>query len=126
MSDDRVVDRPTRGPARSRRAYLIALTHPAFRIGFLDACAGKPFDADLSLERLRAETPANAKQRWRLFAPDDRRYPIALEQYRYEEGRIVVHEYGLTCGSWKNPDRLPPQLRRYIDQRLRMAEGSTA
>ena len=126
MIDDRKDDRPTIGPATSRWDYLQIFTHPAFRLGFLDACRGKPFDADLSLARLRAETPANCKFRWNLFYPEDRRYPDALEQFRYEEGRLFVIERGLTCGSWGHPDRLPPQVRRYIDQRMCMAEEPTA
>ena len=88
--------------------------HPALRIGFLDAMNGHPIDHDHIIDRIERETPPNALKRigWQrphrsgLFPdPIDR---VALAQYRYEEGRLMVKQFGLKCRAWGHPD-FPPK-----------------
>jgi len=93
--------------------------HPAFRLGFLDACSRKPFDHDLILDRIRTETPETALRRIG-FGGDDlfgAYGNVALAQYRYEEGRLLVIRERLSCKSWNHPDFPPAQVRRYIERR---------
>lgn len=107
--------------------------HPAFRIGFLDARDGRPFDHDKILQRIDAETPAGALKRlgWKsidLFAGADifgkdsaaekqaRRCELA--QYRYEEGRMLFREFGVRCKAWGHPDFPPAQVRAYLITRV--------
>jgi hypothetical protein len=73
--------------------------HPAFRLGVLDAQAGKPLDHDLIAERL---------------APFDG--DVKLAQYRYEEGRIVAVKYGVRVRAWPEGDALPKGVRVALHQ----------
>ena len=112
-----------RAPVQSKRAKMHrdlwrVITHPAFRLGFLDAQNGAPCDHDDILKRIRAETPRAALQQAdasRHFAPN----AIALAQYRYEEGRLAVLEEGLRCRAWRHPGQPPPTVRAHIAARAR-------
>lgn len=105
---------------------LWIVEHPAFRLGFLDAQHGKPHNHDHIVERIAAETPINALRRlgWDalhighdLFGlANGRRVEIA--QYRYEEGRLAVVQWGLRCKAWGHPD-FPPK--RVIDKLLALS-----
>jgi hypothetical protein len=110
-------DKPITGPIAQSFAerYAIA-THPAFRLGFLDAQAGKPLDHDRIIDRIAAETPKRALERlgWKhpqaatLFHMDAREVSVA--QYRYEEGRLAVIAKGARCKAWGHPDYPPKQV----------------
>ncbi len=92
------------------------VTHPAFRIGFLDAQAGHVLDHDNIIARIEGETPESALRRigWgNLLSADD----IGLAQYRYEEGRLTVISEGLRCKAWGHPDNPPSQVMSYIIER---------
>ena len=127
---------PTNGVAPSDFSALLSIaTHPAVRIGFLDAQKGQPLDHDHILERIARETPATALRRigwdrtlgrldqqdWLLSATGSKLVEIA--QYRYEEGRRLVCEMGLKCKAWGHPDYPPAQvinqLRTWSQQRQR-------
>lgn len=111
MSDD---DAPTTGKAVTLADFMSIVSHPAFRIGFLDAQHDRPFDHDHIVRRIQTETPPNALKRlgWDgdLFSRDD----VALAQYRYEEGRMLAKEYGLRCRAWGHPDFPPKQVFDFI------------
>lgn len=132
---------PTSGKiADSYGAYMRIVEHPAFRIGFLDAQNGLPFDHDDIMGRIARETPPRALERinwkWaeralaaeqlRLFDRADhaasalrvRARAVELAQYRYEEGRLAVLALGLRCRAWGHPDYPPTALRRYVDERI--------
>lgn len=103
------------------------ITHPAFRLGFLDAQAGRPLAHEHILRRIESETPARALKRikW-LPSPDAenligiglyrrmRQAACELAQYRYEEGRLAVFQAGLKCRAWGHPDYPPSAVTRYI------------
>jgi len=113
---------------------LAIVTHPAFRLGFLDAQDGRPFDHDRIVARIEAETPRPALERlgWFSFgrfdqAPDmfagagmsklDRdQARAALAQYRYEEGRMMVVGFGVRCRSWGHPDFPPAAVTRLLER----------
>lgn len=90
------------------------VTHPACRLGFLDALAGKPIDHDRILERIERETPQAALKRLGWVHADllgtFRESEAALAQYRYEEGRQLVIEFGMRCRAWGRPDYPPKQV----------------
>jgi hypothetical protein len=103
-----VDDKPTDGIAvRTYGDMFGCVMHPAFRLGFLDALAGRGFDHDRIVDRIYAETPEGALGRlgWTgmFYKPN-----VALAQYRYEEGRKMVVEKGLKCRAWGHPD-FPPR-----------------
>lgn len=91
------------------------VSHPAFRIGFLDAQNGRPFDHDDIFARIEAETPPRALDRigWVSLAFD----PIAvnLAQFRYEEGRLAYLDKGWRCKGWNNPDFPPARAMAYCE-----------
>lgn len=109
------------------------VTHPAFRLGFLDAMAGKPIEHDAILDRIAKETPAGALKRlgWHddLFSPPAtflsvQFSPVPIAQYRYEEGRQAVLDAGLRCKAWGHPDFPPAAVRRFIEAKAK--ERATA
>lgn len=107
---------PTNGDtARTYGELYGIVTHPAFRLGFLDAQAGKPLDHDRIAARVFAETPPRAFSRMG-FDPLslEGRKAFELAQYRYEEGRLAVVDVGLKCKSWGHPDFPPAKVRDYI------------
>ena len=115
---DRVDDRPVNArPATTYDDLWRIVTHPAFRLGFLDAQAGRTHDHDRIAVRILAETPSRALQALGyangLF-PDE----VALAQYRYEEGRCASVELGLRCKAWNHPDYPPAAIRKFIDARV--------
>lgn len=116
-------DKPTKGRAVTIGDMMQCVTHPAFRLGFLDAQRGKPLDHDTIMDRIDAETPPNALNRLgfesrptSLFdEPSNNR--VSLAQYRYEEGHRMVFEVGLKCKAWGHPDYPPAQVIEYIRKR---------
>lgn len=125
-----------RRPETLGELYNVVM-HPAFRIGFLDARAGKPLDHDRIMARIASETPPGALARLN-FDTGDRRikaslfeaapHPldalatrmkrVALAQWRYEEGRQLFLEYGVRCKAWGHPDFPPAQVRAFLVTRL--------
>lgn len=110
---------PVRGKADTLEQLTAIVTHPAFRIGFLDAQSGKPLEHDSIVMRIQAETPATALKRlgwdwlgWMKPMPRD----VEIAQYRYEEGRLAVLVLGLKCKAWGHPDFPPAQVRKKIEQ----------
>lgn len=109
---------PTHGDlARTSAQFLQIVTHPAFRIGFLDAQRAHPLDHDLIAMRITSETPASYWQRSRR-SPDafQSRDAIELAQYRYEEGRLAVLVLDLRCRAWGDPDYPPTSVRKHIQK----------
>ena len=109
---------PVHGQISTRSAALGIVMHPALRLGFLDAQAGKPFDHDRIMERIASETPPRALDRIGWYpllrvASDD----VRLAQYRYEEGRLLVTQEGLRCRKWGHPDFPPAQVMDWIDRK---------
>ncbi|WP_128292051.1 hypothetical protein [Afifella aestuarii] len=100
---------PTRGEATSKFSTNHAIvTHPAFRLGFLDMQHGRPFDHEKIVERILAETPASALKR--IGWDCDLHLLLgrtALSQARYEEGRLLQLIYGIRCRGWGHPDYPP-------------------
>jgi len=108
-------DKPVHRPAESIGDLWRCVTHPAFRIGFLDAMCGRQFDHDHIMSRISSETPARALERcgWSnvdLFQSGT----VELAQYRYEEGRKLFKEYGIRCRAWGHPDFPPAQVRTFL------------
>ena len=104
---------PTTGKLATTWAEMITIvTHPAFRIGFLDAQNGKPFDHDDIIGRIEGETPQRALDRigWGGHLFGSGAANIELAQYRYEEGRLLVILKGLSCRGWAHPDYPPVQV----------------
>lgn len=93
-----------RSAADLRRIF----THPAFVLGVLDYCAGRPLDHDDILRRL----PSVAS-------------PVEKMQIRYEEGRLISAAYGLRVKSWSNPRRFPRQIRALFDHMIAEREEDT-
>src|SRR5215468_5336575 len=103
MSDPDHSDSIITSKAMTLGDFLRIVQHPAFRLGFLDARAGRPLEHDRVMQRIVAETPAGALKRlgWQASSrqPDlfgikraqtqgaDR--AVETAQYRYEEGRTV-------------------------------------
>ena len=119
---ERIDDKPVSRIVETYADMLACATHPATRLGFLDAQAGKPFDHDDILRRIKQETPAGALKRlgWDVDWIDQPSF--ALAQCRYEEGRLLVTDKGLRCRAWGHPDFPPKQvldwLRKEFAQRL--------
>lgn len=99
--------------ARDRARRLQIVSHPALRLGFLDALKGRPINHDDIVARIKSETPESSLNRsgWgrSLFSEKD----IERAQYRYEEGRLLVVKYGMRCKSWNHPDFPPKALRDF-------------
>jgi len=128
------IDAPVRQKAMTLADLWQCVVHPAFRLGFLDARAGRPLDHDRIMQRIMAETPKGALQRlgWitaQLFETPDMfgiestaaarsGHAVALAQYRYEEGRTLFLEYGLRCKAWGHPDFPPAAVRNYLYARV--------
>lgn len=121
LSDELGHQAPASGRAETYAECWRIVTHPAFRLGFLDAQHGRPFDHDAITARIVAETPASALRRLK-FMPDmpdmlGTRAAIELAQYRYEEGRLAVLAFGLRCRKWGHPDFPPAAVRDYLRKR---------
>lgn len=126
--DDKPVERH---PITLGEMYGVVM-HPAFRIGFLDARAGRAIDHDCIMDRIASETPEGALKRmafdpWSaggdIFSdPVDklgaRMKRVALAQYRYEEGRKLFLEFGVRCKAWGHPDFPPAQVRTFLPKYL--------
>lgn len=118
---------PTSGDtARTYGDLFAIITHPAFRLGFLDAQNGKPFNHDCIVERIEAETPAGAMKRLGYAGIYWTARMIETAQYRYEEGRIAVIMEGLRCKAWGHPDFPPAQVREYIWKRADKTPSESA
>lgn len=109
---------PTTGrPASTVGQLRQIVTHPAFRLGFLDAQNGRPIRHDDILERIERETPSRALERLGWFGGAgifDRPRICEIAQYRYEEGRLAVRTFGIKCKAWGHPDYPPAQVERMI------------
>lgn len=108
---------PTTGKKGTTISQLMGIVqHPAFRIGFLDAQNGHPLDHDSIMNRIEAETKSTALRRigWNAFLGGNK--AIELAQYRYEEGRIAVKEFGCACKAWGHPDYPPAQVVRLCEK----------
>lgn len=115
---------PTNGErARTYGQLLGIVTHPAFRLGFLDCARGRPLDHDAIVARIYAETPPGALTRMGWGAARGFFHigaaAVELAQYRYEEGRQAYFELGLRAKAWGHPDFPPAAVRRYIEERAR-------
>jgi hypothetical protein len=128
-------DAPVHAKATTVGQLMECVVHPAFRLGFLDARAGRPIDHDKIMDRILAETPAGALKRmgWSteqlfdgldVFSVDSfsakraaRSFEIA--QYRYEEGRALFLEYGVRCKAWGHPDYPPVAVREFLFARVK-------
>jgi hypothetical protein len=106
--------KPISGRAKTYAEMWRIITHPAFRLGFLDAQDDRPFDHDAIMARIASETPQGALKRlgWPQFGEK-----VDVAQYRYEEGRWAVFLLGLRCKAWGHPDYPPVALRKYIESR---------
>lgn len=109
---------PTSGrpPETAAEAFRI-VSHPAFRLGFLDAQHGRPFDHEDIVGRIERETPKLALRDrrlawWTYWLAHDLPQAVEVAQYRYEEGRMLVTEFGLRCKAWSDPRYLPAQVRQ--------------
>lgn len=128
-------DSPVHQKARTFGELYAIVQHPAFRLGFLDARAGRAMDHDTIMLRILAETPAGALKRlgWEklplIDGPDmfgvesaaaeaaGKRVEVA--QYRYEEGRILFVEHGVRCRAWGHPDFPPVAVTEFCRQRFK-------
>lgn len=101
---------------------FMALAHPAFRLGFLDAQHGRPFDHDAILLRIERETDARALKRleWWPAASTD----VELAQFRYEEGRLLQRMYGLKCRSWSWPSSPPSAVMTWALERFAKTQAN--
>lgn len=111
------------GPTNGQRARSLSdlykiVHHPAFRIGFLDAQLGKPFDHEKIVDRIHAETPKGALLRLGWDGDFFTSNEVALAQFRYEEGRLAVIEFGLSCRAWGHPDYPPRKIIDFINARV--------
>lgn len=140
MSDHESSDKPVREKARTLGDMIAITMHPAFRLGFLDARAGKPLDHDTIMARIFSETPAGALKRLGWSTPDlfdgpdmfgvesahakRIRLKVEVAQYRYEEGRTLFLEYGVRCKAWGHPDFPPAQVREFCRKRFEQLSGA--
>lgn len=115
--------KPVSGPVADSKADMLKIvTHPAFRIGFLDSQSGRPLAHDRILDRIAVETPKTALRR---IGWDDARFGFLrtqhfeIAQYRYEEGRLAQSMYRLSAKSWSHPDYPPVAVRQMITRLLR-------
>jgi hypothetical protein len=135
MSDPDHSDSPVIARAKTLGDLYRIVQHPAFRLGFLDARAGKPLNHDLIMVRIIGETPKGALQRlgWLtqqlfdgpdMFAVDssaaaNAAKSVEIAQYRYEEGRTLFLEYGVRCKAWGHPDYPPVAVRDFCLKRFK-------
>jgi hypothetical protein len=111
---------PTSGKTVETFADALGIVmHPAFRIGFLDARASKPFDHEKIRARIEAETPPRAFDRLGL-SPIEMADPHWIEtaQYRYEEGRLLFIIERLKIKAWGHPDYPPAAIYDYLRKRF--------
>jgi hypothetical protein len=95
--------------AKSLQDMLEIASHPAFRLGILDAASGSPFDpGDKISKRIYEETPRRARGMWGGWVSDGE---LELAQKRYEEGRICLIGWRLKVRAWSDP-RFPPKVIR--------------
>ncbi|XUM21035.1 hypothetical protein ACRAVF_27110 [Bradyrhizobium oligotrophicum S58] len=118
--------------AQTLADFVSIIQHPAFRIGFLDARAGRPVDHDRIMQRIIVETPPGALKRlgWSDAADDQpdmfridqlqakRAKRVEIAQYRYEEGRILFIGHGVRCKAWGHPDFPPAEVMRFCKRRF--------
>jgi hypothetical protein len=129
---DTAIDAPVHKRAMSLGELFACVIHPAFRLGFLDARAGRPIDHDAIVARIFAETPAGALKRLGWSTPSFFEGPdllgemsersarsFELAQYRYEEGRTLFLEHGIRCKAWGHPDFPPVAVRDYLYSRVK-------
>lgn len=127
-----VIDAPVTKKAMSLGDLWQCVVHPAFRLGFLDARAGRPINHDQIVARIFAETPAGALKRLGWSTPEFFEGPnllgemtartarsFELAQYRYEEGRTLFLEHGIRCKAWGHPDFPPAAVRNYLYSRVK-------
>lgn len=135
MSDPERSDSPVNHKARTLGDLVAITMHPAFRLGFLDARAGRPLDHDSIMARIFSETPAGALKRLGWSTPDLFDTPdifgvdsaqaqraakaVEIAQYRYEEGRKLFLEFGVRCKAWGHPDFPPVAVRDFCIKRSR-------
>lgn len=122
---ERADDKPVKGRAITFSDLMEIVSHPAFRIGFLDAQSGRGLDHDHISARIEAETPINSLKRLGWDAGLFGRRSVAVAQYRYEEGRLAVLQLGLRCRAWGHPDYPPKQVFDYIWDRSRPPEDGS-
>jgi hypothetical protein len=116
-----VEQKPVSGRIESVSDAFHVVYHPAIRIGFLDAQAGRPLDHDHILDRIDKETPRRALERVGWLQPsigEDHARTVEIAQYRYEEGRKLHVEFGLTARAWGHPDFPPASVTRFIFKRF--------
>lgn len=106
--------RPVGGWSDALDELMDLARHPAVRLGVLDAQAGRPLDHDHIGEHILAETPAGSLRRLRWPLRPLTADEVAVAQYRYEEGRLLVLQAGLRCRAWGHPDFPPAAIRRYV------------
>ena len=84
---------------------LQIFTHPAFRLGWLDATHGRPLDHD-DIEKRLQKTGT-------VFESCDKQLTkerVWLAQIRYEEGRMVAVRYNHKPARWNRAEQLPAVL----------------
>lgn len=119
-------------PVDDRRAETYGelwaiITHPAFRLGFLDASAGRPVNHDTILARIERETPTGALRRLGWAPSDGLSFwgtdgATRVAQYRYEEGRLLFLDIGLRCKAWGHHDFPPAAVRRFVEARTKSSQ----
>jgi hypothetical protein len=86
------------------------------------------------LQRIELETPRAALEalHWPISATEFGLFTVEAvdrttqAQYRYEEGRAAVCEYGLRCKAWGRPDYPPAAIRKHIFDRVLELRGAAA
>ncbi len=103
---------------------LFIVSHPAFRIGFLDAQAGRRLDHDNIMQRIVAETKDAVLKAigWRTELMCDAN-AFRIAQYRYEKGQILQYQYKFTCRGWSHPDYPPKCVMEYLYKRFVFGEA---
>jgi hypothetical protein len=126
------IDAPVHEAAQTLGDLWGCVVHPAFRIGFLDASAGRSIEHDKIMQRIFAETPAGSLKRLGWQAPqlfdgqtllgertEESARSFELAQYRYEEGRTLYLEHGIRCKALGHPDFPPVAVSQYLYSRVK-------
>ena len=92
--------------ASSMNEFWVIVTHPAMRLGFLDARRGALHDCEDIVGRIVRETPPNGLKLWRRELV--RKGAVEAAQRRYEEGRQLWVDYRLVVRGWSDC-RYPPK-----------------
>lgn len=110
---------PTNGEtAKSYWDFMSIAQHPAFRLGFLDARAGRALDHDKIFARMIAETPQRAWERMSMSPPvEGDMAACEIAQYRYEEGRLLWLIEKPKVKAWSHPDFPPKAISDYCWKR---------